>query len=44
MKGVLSWLVRLAHSDGTRDFCPALTALVGPVKKIIFLKGHNISW
>jgi hypothetical protein len=39
MKGVLPWLVRLAHSDGTRDFCHSLAALVGPVKKTIFPQG-----
>jgi hypothetical protein len=31
MKGILPWLVRLAHRAGTRDFCLALAALVGPV-------------
>jgi hypothetical protein len=33
MKGVLSWLVRWACRAGTRDFCSALAALVGRVKK-----------
>ncbi len=36
MKGVLHWLVRWAYRDGTRDFCPALAALVGPVQNIFF--------
>ncbi len=36
MKGVLSWLVRWACHAGTRDFCLALAALVGPVH-IFFL-------
>jgi hypothetical protein len=36
MKGVLSWLVRWAPRAGTRDFCPALFALVGPVQNIFF--------
>ncbi len=34
MKAVLSWLVRWASRAGTRDFCSALTSLVGPVLKI----------
>ncbi len=37
MKGVLSWLVRGACSAGTRDFCSALAALIGPVHNIFFL-------
>ncbi len=32
MKGVLPWLVRWACLASTRDFCFALTALVGPVQ------------
>jgi hypothetical protein len=40
MKGVLSWLVRLAFRAGTRDFCSALAALVGPVQNILFLTVH----
>ncbi len=32
MKGVLSWLVRWGCHAGTRDFCSALAALVGPVQ------------
>jgi hypothetical protein len=34
MKGVLPWLVRWACCAGTRNFCPALAALVGPVQNI----------
>jgi hypothetical protein len=34
MKGVLPWLVLLARVVGTRDFCHALAALVGPVQNI----------
>ncbi len=34
MKGVLPWLVPLAYHAVTRDFCPALAALVGPVQNI----------
>ncbi len=37
IKGVLRWLVRWA---GTRDFCPALAALVGTVQNIFFLTVH----
>jgi hypothetical protein len=40
MKGVLPWLVRCAHRVGTRDFSPALAALVGPVQNIVFLTLH----
>jgi hypothetical protein len=31
MKGVLHWFVHLARRTSTREFCPALAALVGPV-------------
>jgi hypothetical protein len=31
MKGVLPWLYRWARRAGTRDFCPALAALVSTV-------------
>ncbi len=34
MKEVLSWLVRWARHAGTRDFYPALAALVSPVQNI----------
>jgi hypothetical protein len=37
MRGVLPWLVRWACHAGTRDFCLALAALVGPVQNIFFL-------
>jgi hypothetical protein len=40
MKEVLPWLVRWALRAGTRDFCPALTALDGPEQNIFFLTVH----
>jgi hypothetical protein len=43
MKGALPWLVRWACWAGTRDFCPALAALVGQVQTIIFLTAHFFS-
>ncbi len=39
-KGVLPWLVRWACRAGTREFCSALAALVGPVQNVIFLTVH----
>jgi hypothetical protein len=39
-EGVLTWLVRWAYRAGTRDFCSALAALVGPVQNIFFLTIH----
>jgi hypothetical protein len=42
MKGVLPWMVRWARRAGTRDFCPALAAPLGPVQNI-FLLMHTIS-
>jgi hypothetical protein len=36
MKGVIPMLVPWACSAGTRDFCSALAALVGPGQKIFF--------
>jgi hypothetical protein len=36
VKGILPWLVRWAHRVGTRDFYPALAALVSPVHKYSF--------
>jgi hypothetical protein len=33
MKGVLPWLVRWAYCANTRDFCPAMAAQIGTVKK-----------
>jgi hypothetical protein len=43
MKGVLPWLVRWARGAGTRDFSPALAALVGPVQNI-FLSPYTFSF
>jgi hypothetical protein len=43
MKGGPSWLVRWALRAGTRDFCPALAALVGPVQNICFSTLYTIS-
>jgi hypothetical protein len=40
MKGVLPQLFDWACRAGTRDFCPALAALVGPVQNIFFLTVH----
>ncbi len=37
MKGVLPWLVRWAHRGVSRDYCPALAALDGPVQNIFLL-------
>jgi hypothetical protein len=37
---VLSWLILWACRAGTRDFCSALAALVGPVQNIFFLTVH----
>ncbi len=37
MKGALPWLVCWDHCAGTRDFYPALAALVSPAQNIIFL-------
>jgi hypothetical protein len=34
LKGILPRLVRWALHVGTREFCPALAALVGPVQNI----------
>jgi len=42
MKGVLPWLVGWACHSGTRDFCPALTALIGSVQNI-FSSPYTIS-
>ncbi len=44
MKGVLPWLVRWTCRTGTRDFCPALAALVGPVENIYFLIIHYFNF
>ncbi len=40
---VLTWLVRWSCRAGTRDFCPALAAPVGPVQNISFLAVHNFN-
>jgi hypothetical protein len=42
MKGVLPWLIRWTRHAGTKDFCPALAAVVTivPVQNIIFLTVH----
>jgi hypothetical protein len=37
MKRGFSWLVLWACRAGTRDFCSALAALVGPVQDFFFL-------
>ncbi len=37
---VIPWLVRWTCRAGTRDFCPALAARVGPVQKYFFLAVH----
>jgi hypothetical protein len=39
IKGVLPRLVRRVRGAGTRDFCPALAVLIGPVLNS-FLTGH----
>jgi hypothetical protein len=36
VKVVHPWLVRRACRAGTKDFCPALAALVGPVQNFVF--------
>ncbi len=42
MKGVLPWLVRWARHARTRDFCPALAALVSPVQNVFqFMCTHR---
>ncbi len=40
MKEVLPWLVRWACRAGTRDFYPALAALISPVQRNFFLTIH----
>jgi hypothetical protein len=37
-------LVRWARRAGTRDFCSAFTALVGPVENIFFLAVHYFNY
>jgi hypothetical protein len=43
LKGVLPWLVHWACRAGTRDFCSALSALLGPVQNIFFLTVHYLN-
>jgi hypothetical protein len=43
MKGVLPWLVHWACRAGSRDFYPALAALVSLVKNIFFLTVHFVN-
>ncbi len=40
MKGVPPWMVRWARRVCTRDFYPALAALVSPVQNIFFFTTH----
>ncbi len=40
LKGVLPWLVRWAGRASTRDFYPAVAALVSLVQNIYFLTVH----
>jgi hypothetical protein len=42
IKEVQPWLVPWASTAGTKDFCPALDALVGPVQNIFFLTADTI--
>jgi hypothetical protein len=44
MKGVLSWLVRLACRASIRDLCSVLAALVGKGQNIFFLIVHNLNF
>ncbi len=41
-KEAFLWLVRGTCRARTRDFCSALTALVGPVQYIFFLSVHYL--
>jgi hypothetical protein len=43
MNGVFPWLVRWARHADTRDFYPALAALVSPVQNIFFLEVYNFN-
>jgi hypothetical protein len=36
MKGILPWLVHWACRAGTKEFAPALAALLDPVQNIFF--------
>jgi hypothetical protein len=40
VKGVIPWLFHWACRAGTRDYCSALAALVGPVQNIFFVTVH----
>jgi hypothetical protein len=42
MKGIFPWLVRWACRAVTRDFCSALTALVGPVRTKYFFPHRTL--
>jgi hypothetical protein len=42
VKGVFPWMARWARFAGTRDFCPALVAVVGPGQNMFFLAVHYL--
>ncbi len=44
VQGVLFWMVRWARCAGPRDFCPALAAIVGPVKNVFFSEHYFSSF
>jgi hypothetical protein len=44
MKDVLRWLDCWARRAGTRDFYPALAALVSPVQNMFFLTVHYFNF
>jgi hypothetical protein len=44
MKVIFPWLVRYASRIGRRDFCPALTALIGLVQNIFIPRSTLISF
>jgi hypothetical protein len=44
IKGVLPWLIRWAWHPGTRDFCSAFAAFVGPVQNIFLLIVHYFNY
>ncbi len=46
IKGILSWLVRWYCRASTRDFCPALAALVSPRRTLfpLILPHSPASW
>jgi hypothetical protein len=43
IKGSFLWLVRWALPVGTRDFCPDLATLIGPVQNIFFPTGYYLN-